>query len=65
MKIVSDLQVRRGAARDQFILDALFSPSGDELLSLNREQARRLAEDLLDVGGFEVEAEPDPEPEAA
>lgn len=65
MKIVSDVQVRRGAARDQFILDALYSPSGDELLSLRREQARKLAEDLLAVGDFEVEAAPDPEPEAA
>lgn len=65
MRIVSDLQVRRGAARDQFILDILYSPDGAELISVSKEQARKLAEDVLAVGGFEVVPEPDPEPEAA
>jgi hypothetical protein len=45
VKSVSELQVRRGAARDQLVLDVLYSPSGYELLSLRREQARKLAED--------------------
>jgi hypothetical protein len=64
--VVSDVRIRRGAAQDQIVLDLWYSRRGDETFSLSRDHARELAQQLLDIGGFEVVwTASQPEPDAA
>jgi hypothetical protein len=55
-EVLASIGVRRRAARDQLILDVNYGAERDarRSFSLTKEQARRLAEDILDVGDFEV-----------
>lgn len=56
LEIASRTGVRRGAAEDQYLVTLQLSPSGEAVVSLTREQARDLAQSLIDTAELEVES---------